>query len=44
MKRDLILAITGASGAAYVRRVMEGCYKLSVPLKVDISLGPSWTH
>ncbi len=30
--------------SALVRRVMEGCYKLSVPLKVDISLGPSWTH
>jgi DNA polymerase-1 len=27
-----------------VRRVMEGCYSMSVPLKVDITLGESWKH
>ncbi len=30
--------------SALVRQVMEGCYELSVPLKVDITLGPSWKH
>ncbi len=30
--------------SALVRQVMEGCYQLSVPLKVDITLGTSWKH
>ena len=27
-----------------VRQVMENCYELSVPLKVDITQGTSWKH
>jgi DNA polymerase-1 len=27
-----------------VRQVMEGCYPMAVPLKVDVHIGPSWKH
>jgi DNA polymerase-1 len=27
-----------------VREVMEGCYPLAVPLRVDIEAGPTWRH
>ena len=27
-----------------VKRVMENCYKLNVPLKVDVNFGKNWYH
>jgi DNA polymerase-1 len=27
-----------------VREVMEGCYPLAVPLRVDVEAGPTWRH
>ncbi|MGH9462184.1 MAG: DNA polymerase, partial [Vicinamibacteria bacterium] len=27
-----------------VREVMEGCYPLAVPLRVDVEVGPTWRH
>jgi DNA polymerase I len=44
---ELVLEVpeTEAEAAGdVVRQMMENCYSLSVPLKVEIQVGPSWEH